>query len=304
MDEPGTYIGLGARTRRIFIAFLISNFAFPVQVWLGIEYRKLAAEMGEIGRKDDRAGFFAASRLFKIASTLCIVLFATGIVGIAASYTSMYFEIGRLIQGMNPPIVPLSSFSAFSFMYYLFPLAVVQAGLGIASCLVVRKAWYSAQGVFRASTRPAVSGECSGKVDRILKGLRWSLVNNCLSVPIVTLLLVVFSMMGTLVSSGIAPSVLDLYMLLLVAILMLAIALAAGLLGLLGTINQGIGLFDLSKILQDRSKMGVMSTAQTGSDARDIAGAREALAYCPSCGYPLPRAPNLHYCPICGVKVA
>ena len=303
MDEPGTYIGLGARMRRVFIAFLISNFAFPVQVWLGIEYRKLAAEMDEIAKRDDRSGFLTAGRFFKVASTLWFVLFAIGVAGIASSYISLYYEMYEIIQGMMPPASPPFP-GVLGFVYCLFPLVVVQAGLGIASCLVVRKAWYGVQGVFRASILPAVSGECSGKVDRVIKGLRWSLVNNCLSVPIVVLLLVVFSMMGTLVSGGIAPSVLDLYMLLLLAILMLAIALAAGILGLFGTINQGIGLFDLSKILQDRSKMGAMSTAPTGSDARDIAGAREALAYCPSCGYPLPRAPNLHYCPICGTKIA
>ncbi|MEX2715323.1 MAG: hypothetical protein Q6370_003365 [Candidatus Sigynarchaeota archaeon] len=288
--------------RRVFIAFLISNFAFPVQVWLGIEYRKLAAEMDEIGRRDSRAGFSTASRFFKVASTLCLILFAMGVTGMTASYISLYREMFELVQDMmSPASSPFPGL--FGFVYCLFPLVVVQAGLGIASCLVLRKGWNAVQGAFTASTLPAVSGESSGKVDRVIKGLKWGLVADCLSVPFGVLLLPIFSMMERLVSGVMAPTALVLYIILLVAILLLALAIASGILRLLGTINQGIGLFDLSKILQDRSKMEAGSLLAVDRAASYIPGAREAPVACPTCGNLLPRAPNLHYCPTCGAMV-
>ncbi|MBN2150826.1 MAG: zinc ribbon domain-containing protein [Candidatus Lokiarchaeota archaeon] len=302
MDVAGSYIGLGERTRRVFIAFLISNFAFPVQVWLGIEYRKLSTEMDEIGRRANNAGFSVASRFFKVASTLCIALFAMGIAGIAASYISLYFEMFKLIQGMMQPAPPLSP-GMFNFVYYLFPFVAVQSAIGIANCLVLRNAWRGARGAFRASTSPVVSRECVDKVDRVIKGLKWDLVANCLSVPIGVLLLVFFSMMGRFMPGGIVPSMFDLYTWLFVAILMLALALVAGIFGLLATINQGIGLFDLSKILQDRSKMAYGHPVSTGSDASGIPRAREPRDRCPSCGEPLPRVPSLRFCPVCGAKL-
>ncbi len=229
-------------------------------------------------------------------------MFVMGVAGIVASYISLYFELFELIRGSMPPVQPLSP-GVFNSVYYLFPLSIVQAGLSIASCLVLRKAWSGARSDFRASTLPAVSVECIGKMDRVIKGLKWGIVADCLSVPTGLLLLVIFSMMKRLVLGGIIPSVLDLYILLLVAILLLALALAAGILGLLGTINQGIGLFDLSKILQDRSKVEAGFLSPVGRDASAIPGARETPVTCPSCGNSLPRAPNLHYCPTCGARI-
>nr|MDO8085179.1 hypothetical protein [Candidatus Sigynarchaeum springense] len=89
-SETSNRESLCASIKRLFIAFLISNFMAPVKVWLGVEYLKLAGRLGVAGIQQQDQNLSRSGKLFKALVVLCFCSAAMYIINMVVVYAWLY----------------------------------------------------------------------------------------------------------------------------------------------------------------------------------------------------------------------
>ena len=293
-----------ASIKRLFIAFLISNFMAPVKVWLGVEYLKLAGRLGVAGIQQQDQNLSRSGKLFKALVVLCFCSAAMYIINMVVVYAWLYPPLMALVDNPSDPGLPAKFFSLFGG---LLGLVIGSIAITIVESRIAMAAWQGILSNLAGEPSPAARESGSFQVARVIKGAKNSFLGGVLVVITVTLFIVMFGVMmpGMLTwTPSTAMAMMVILIILLIAALILSIA---GLvLSISGTINQAIGLFDLGKRMELDPSIEGMILGSDGSDdgsddgSGDGGGKSRQGGLCLKCLHRLPDDPSVKFCPICG----
>jgi len=297
---------LETRFHNLFLAFLVSYFVSPVLVWLGIEYGKLAKVMNELGTKASSQQLQVASKRFKVASMLTFTSFVAGMAVYIWLFISLFLAEFSILESLE--VASLSN-SLLGMLDLAFLFSIALLALGIATNFVLLDAWSLLQSsLVKEIDNPAAQWPLSFHANRVIKGLKYSIVAAFFSAALIPLYMVVFPFLFGMLNSAEESLVLGSagpIAWMVIDILLLALVAVGSIVGLIGTINQGIGLFDFAKSLRtppmfDRGGMGARLPPEP---ARFQSPARPTPGNCPRCNIRLPGLSDIAFCPNCGLEL-
>ena len=289
-EKDKEFFLLGKQLKSVFLSFLISNFVFWVEIWLGIEYSKLASSLEEIGYSKNANSLKRAAKLFSIVSVFVFISFGVRV---------LIFIIDTILPGA--PVNPSDPLGSLQSMLPGLALSLIPSIIfGFINSIILLKTWKRFSQVFSRFS-PKNKPEAQRSHMRLEKGLKMTIASSFLLIPFVASLIAFALLPLTFILTGIV-------------MVFLFIGLIGVILQLIGAINQGIGIFDISKVMleefqtggqigrpveekQSNGVEGEVMADEEGEFARVIPKRKE---FCLECGSKLPDDPDLKYCPSCG----
>ncbi|HME54822.1 MAG TPA: hypothetical protein VKM55_21640 [Candidatus Lokiarchaeia archaeon] len=321
---------LGARVKRVFIAFLVSFFFSPIQIWLAIEYKNLAKDLDALGAQDrtPQNNLARASALFKKAAGLTIALFVFGIATMVIYYAYYY---GMLMSSLSM-VYTTSASSPYAILTMEIPMlvmafigSIVSIILTIVNYNTLSSAWKLVLSHFQANYAGVFwVPQAAKQIERILKGLKKSIIAAGLTIIEMILLAGLFGFLFTLIEASYSPvpyyatstMVSYTYGLAALAIAMLCLVIPALVFFFQGIENQGIGLFDLAKTLQGTGAIAKLNAGPGGfqgslqvqprgvyPSTTNVPMFVKEARFCPGCGFRIMPEWNALWCPKCGEKL-
>jgi hypothetical protein len=315
---------LGARIKRLFIAFLISNMVSYIQIWLGMEYNNLAKDFDAICAQDGThsSNLSRASVLFKKAARLTFTLFGLGItmtIIYGSMYSNMLMSMVRLMSSSSLYGTSMITGMLLPLLIVIFVMFITITIVNLVTNDTVNKAWNLVLSYFVEDCKSKVCMPGATKqVERILKGVKNAKIAYWLLIIVGILMVAFFALLyGFLLGTSIGHFTRAYsYGMLATGIPMLVFAAIGAIFSMLGMINQAIGLFDLAKALQGNASIGMQKPVVSGNTvnqqlpsrgmpplAREMSLQPTERRFCPSCGEKLQPDWNALFCPKCGEKL-
>lgn len=166
MTEPSRSDSIGASIKRLFIAFLISNFMAPVGIWLGIEYIKLAGRFGAIGLEKNNAPLTRAAKYFKALVVFCFASAAMYVVNMAVVYPVLYGPLMYFAEHHSPALLG----TVVAALGLVFTLVIVSMVITAVISRLARLAWENIFENFKGEPDSMERTSGSFQIARIIKG--------------------------------------------------------------------------------------------------------------------------------------